>query len=42
MRYWDIFFGRKAIKPEEYKAVAAYFNITISEAFDSLQLNLFD
>lgn len=41
-RYWDIFFGRKAIKPEEYKAVAAYFNITISEAFDSLQLNLFD
>lgn len=42
VRYWDIFFGRKAIKPEEYKAVAEYFNITISEAFDSLQLNLFD
>lgn len=42
VRYWDIFFGRKAIKPEEYKAVAAYFNITISEAFDSLQLTLFD
>lgn len=42
VRYWDIFFGRKAIKPEEYKAVAEYFDITISEAFDSLQLNLFD
>ena len=40
--YWDLFFGRKTIKPEEYKAVAEYFNITISEAFDSLQLNLFD
>lgn len=42
VRYWDLFFGRKPIKPEEYKAVAEYFNITISEAFDSLQLNLFD
>lgn len=42
VRYWDLFFGRKSIKPEEYKAVAEYFNITISEAFDSLQLNLFN
>lgn len=42
VRYWDLFFGRKSIKPEEYKAVAEYFNITISEAFDSLQPNLFD
>lgn len=42
VRYWDLFFGRKPIKPEEYKAVAEYFNITISEAFDSLQLNLFE
>ena len=42
VRYWDLFFGRKSIKPEVYKAVADYFNITTSEAFDSLQLNLFD
>ena len=42
VRYWDLFFGRKPIKPKEYKAVAEYFSITISEAFDSLQLNLFD
>lgn len=42
VRYWDLFFGRKPIKPQEYKAVAEYFGITISEAFDSLQLNLFD
>lgn len=42
VRYWDLFFGRKPIKPQEYKAVAEYFSITISEAFDSLQINLFD
>lgn len=42
VRYWDLFFGRKPIKPQEYKAVSEYFGITISEAFDSLQLNLFD
>ena len=42
VRYWDLFFGRKSITPSEYKAVAEYFNITISEAFDSLQLNLFE
>lgn len=42
VRYWDLFFGRKPIKPQEYKAVAEYFSITISEAFDSIQLNLFD
>ena len=42
VRYWDLFFGRKSITTSEYKAVAEYFNITISEAFDSLQLNLFE
>ncbi len=42
MRYWDLYFGRKAITPEEYKAVADYFNITKAEAFDSMQLDLFD
>lgn len=42
VRYWDLFFGRKPITPAEYKAVADYFNITVAEAFDSLQLNLFE
>lgn len=41
VRYGDLFYGRKSITPKEYKAVAAYFNITIAEAFDSLQLELF-
>jgi len=39
-RYADIFYGRKQIKPEEYKAIAAYFDITAAEALESRQLEL--
>lgn len=42
VRYWDLFFGRKAITAKEYVAVAEYFSITVSEAFESMQLDLFD
>ena len=42
MRYWDMFFGRKAITAKEYAAVADYFGITVGEAFESMQLELFD
>lgn len=42
IRYWDLFFGRKPITAKEYRAVADYFNLPVVEAFDSLQLNLFD
>lgn len=42
VRYWDLFFGRKAITAKEYAAVAEYFSITVSEAFESMQLDLFD
>lgn len=42
VRYWDLFFGRKAITAKEYVAVAEYFGITVSEAFESMQLDLFD
>lgn len=42
MRYWDLFFGRKAISAKEYAAVADYFGITVGEAFESMQLELFD
>lgn len=42
VRYWDIFFGRKAITAKEYAAVADYFGITVGEAFESMQLELFD
>lgn len=40
--YADLFYGRKQIKPEEYRAVAEYFDITASEAMASRQLELFE
>lgn len=40
-RYSDLYNGRSQIKPDEYRAVAKYFNITAVEAFDSRQLELF-
>lgn len=41
-RYADLFYGRKQIKPEEYRAIADYFNITAAEAIESRQLELFE
>ena len=40
-RYWDLYFGRKPITGKEYAAVAEYLGVTISEAFESRQLDLF-
>ena len=40
-RYADLFYGRKQIKPEEYRAIARYFNISAAEAMESRQLELF-
>lgn len=41
-RYWDLYFGRKAITFREYKAVAEYLGLTVNEAFESRQLKLFE
>lgn len=41
-RYWDLYFGRKAITGKEYAAVAEYLGVTIHEAFESRQLELFE
>ena len=41
-RYADLFYGRKQIRPEEYRAIADYFGITASEAMASRQLELFE
>lgn len=41
-RYWDLYFGRKPITGKEYAAVAEYLGVTISEAFEARQLDLFD
>lgn len=40
-RYWDLYFGRKPITGKEYSAVAEYFGITVTEAIESRQLELF-
>ena len=41
-RYWDLYFGRKAITSKEYAAVAEYLGVIMQEAFEARQLDLFD
>lgn len=41
-RYWDLYFGRKAITRKEYAAVAEYLGVTKLEAFEARQLDLFE
>lgn len=41
-RWWDLYFGRKAITGAEYTAVATYLGVTIQEAMESRQLELFE
>lgn len=41
-RYWDLYFGRKAVTGKEYVALAEYLGVTIHEAFESRQLELFE
>lgn len=41
-RWWDLYYGRKPITGKEYAAVADYLGITVQEAFDSRQLDLFE
>lgn len=40
-RYWDLYFGRKPITGKEYATVAEYLGVTVIEAIDSRQLELF-
>ncbi len=42
MRWWDLYHGRKPLTQEEYISLAEYFGITMQEAFDARQLNLFN
>ncbi|RGN43805.1 MULTISPECIES: XRE family transcriptional regulator [unclassified Bacteroides] len=42
MRFWDIYFGRKQVTQEEYIALSEYFGLTLQEAFEARQLNIFD
>lgn len=40
-RYWDLYFGRKQITGEEYIRIADYLGVTLREAFESRQMELF-
>ena len=41
-RWWDLYYGRKPITGKEYTAVAEYLGLTIQEAIESRQLELFE
>lgn len=41
MRWWDIYYGRKPVTQQEYIALSEYFRITLQEAFEARQLNIF-
>lgn len=41
-RWWDLYYGRKPITGKKYAAVADYLGVTIQEAFESRQLDLFE
>ena len=40
-RFWDLYYGRKTISSKEYAAVAEYLGVTLQEALESRQLDLF-
>ena len=41
-RFWDLYYGRKNINAKEYAAVAEYLGVTLQEALESRQLDLFE
>ena len=41
-RFWDLYYGRKNISSKEYAAVAEYLGVTLQEALESRQLDLFE
>ncbi len=41
-RWWDLYLGKKQISESEYIKLSEYFNISLSEAFETRQLSLFD
>ena len=42
MRFCDLYYGRKPITNEEYLSLCDYFGITLQEAFEARQLNIFN
>lgn len=39
-RWWSLYFGEAQITPEEYRALAKYFNVSLQDLFDARQLEL--
>lgn len=41
-RWWELYHGTKVVSKEEYMKLAEYFGVTLQEAFESRQLDLFE
>lgn len=41
-RWWDLYYGRAAVKEAEYISLCDHFQVTLQQAFEARQLNLFD
>lgn len=41
MRWWDLYYGRKQITQTEYISIAKHLKVSLEDAFEARQLNLF-
>lgn len=41
-RWWDIYLGRAPITEDEYVRLIEHFRVSLKDAFEARQLNLFD
>lgn len=41
-RWWDLYFGRQQVTPEEYLTICLHLKVTPQEALESRQLELFN
>lgn len=41
-RFWDLYYGRVPITQKEYVAITTHLGVTLKEAFEARQLNLFE
>ena len=39
-RWWTLYFGEAQCTPEEYRALARYFNLSLKEVYDRLPLQM--
>lgn len=42
IHFWDLYYGRVQITEPEYVAITTHLEITLQEAFEARQLNLFE